>query len=375
MMMGRVIVVLGAVALGVMFGCSKNSVPGDVQRVWDSYVAAVHTGDEAAGKALFTAESAPYFELDDTAAAREASYTLVRVEPHESYDRLQVLVEWDSLLAGRNMYLVRDGDALRFQYPFVIFAADWPTEASSHLTFHIDPMCEDSLELSGDDATSLDTAPYEEFIACLKHITEFEPARRIEYYLCGDTAEVSLLSGRIGAIRTNYGPCIFTTRRHDLSMVAAIILEDQPEDLDFLRLGLIGYGEHERIMLKAALDSKRSLYEAGTSALSGLTSEKLKLLIDGRHSDNAAEHEWSELREAVAMVMISELVRRDSANMLATLYHGSHTADDFHRLFDSLYSETPYDLLQELWDEYAVALEETAKAQEDSTNGDAMQSK
>ncbi len=342
--------ILAGVALAIALGlcaCSHDGIPSDVQAVWDAYVTAAKSGDEAAARALWTAESAPFLELlaKDSLSLKSTTCRLIKANQFQEYTRLQVLVESRGVQEARFYYLVKQHDKYLFQYPFLLFASDWPILKSAHFTFHVSPAVDDLFAVEGSQNALLDTLPYEQFMAHLLRLTDLDLTQPIDYYLCPDTGVVSLLSGSKNAFRSQIGSCVITTRSNDFSEVAYTILLKQSDPIEFLRLGLCGYGETNRILLEGTTRATLSLYANYSKYLSRLTPDTLDLLLNLDKSDSPLRYSLGRMEQTTAAALVSDMIRCDSANRFATLYKGSHTADDFRRLFVNLYGEPPFAVL------------------------------
>jgi hypothetical protein len=338
--------------------CSNDGIPGDVRAVWDTYVAALKSCDEDAAKALWTEESAPYCEINDTLQFQNTTFSLIKADRHRTYVRLQVLEEWGGKQASRFYYLVRQHDKYLFQYPFLMFAGDWPTVKSTHFTFHVRPSADELFAVQNDSATLLDTLPYEQFVSRLQQLTGLEVGQPIDYYLCDDTSQVSLLSGFKNAFWYSIGSCSITMRANDYSEITRVVFRRQHYPLQFLRVGLIGFGENERVLRRNTPRATISIYSKCLPYLSRLTPDTLDILINLETADPSLQARLYIMRLHIAGSLVTEMVLRDSANRFTTLYKVSRTEDDFRRLFVDLYGEQPLAVLRKLNQQYTDYINE-----------------
>ncbi len=338
-------------AMVVGFGlcsCTNDGIPGDIRDVWNSYETALRAGDEPAARSLWTEESARFCELltGDSLRNRESTYSLIKVDKHDAYVRLQVLEEWGEMQMAHFFYLVRPADKYLFQYPFILFANDWPTVKTTHFTFHLRPSADELFATQNGSATPLDTLPYERYVSRLLQLTGLDLQQPIDYYLCDDTSQVSLLAGLKNAFRITIGSCSITTRANDFSEIAGIVLRRQTGPIEFLRIGLCGSGESERVLSENTPSATMSNYSFCAKYLSRLTPDTLDILFDLETADLTLYRRLYTMRKNVAGTLVYEMIRRDSANQFAALYRGSRTGDDFNRLFLSVYGEQPYSMLK-----------------------------
>ena len=175
--------------------------------------------------------------------ARKNSFVVVKIERFVDYVEMQIVSERDGYQRGVFRYLVRRGDRYQLQYPFLIFARDWPVTVSEHFAVHCrepyEVLIPDSMINMG-DLEAPDTAVLERFYDLVTRVTGAVHPERIHYYRCESQFEVEKLLGQKQPFR---GPCIVDFRRHAFEPIARRIVTVSEQPILGLRAGLASYGE------------------------------------------------------------------------------------------------------------------------------------
>ena len=228
-----IVVVLAIVALS---GCSKKVTSTEPQTVWDTYVSAMHSGDAGAAKACFATESQPFVlvtkkEMD---WFNNCQFKLVSNEQTDKYTKL----EFEQTVSGkpypRTEYFVRQGDKVLMQYPYILFASDWPVVATSHFRFHLDPASVFPDGKENNYSATIDTVPFEQYISLLDSLTGIPIQRPIDYYYSPDTTTIAKPLGAAKVHRGNLGRMVGSVMQFDFRNIAKIPLAQDQERIPFV---------------------------------------------------------------------------------------------------------------------------------------------
>lgn len=318
-------------------GCGQNPKIRQSIEVWGNYVDAVRVGDSEAAGNHFTPESRPYFGLDSAlqSSYKASRFTVVKTELNSSYIRLQILQKTDTGRIAFYEYLVSQQASYRLQYPFLIFADNWPVKTSPHFIIHsrsfaLSPVVDDS----ADGPIIYDPDVFEKYYAKIHSCTGIGYDGTVDYYFCRDKDEAGLLSGQDSTTRAVFGPCIISTEKYDLADITRVIISRQTKPCDLLYYGVLGYGELERARVENAPTDDVNAMTA--KYIKKLDMHPLSALLHG--SGQAAEQERRRDMFFIGGALVKYLIDTYGEDKFRELYQSATSADEFEKELLMIYN-------------------------------------
>lgn len=320
----------------VFFGCETKNEGREPVMVWENYLKAVREGQKELAKSLFTKESQVIFEFDPHIQDffKNSEFTIIKESDNEDFIELQILAEKEGKQTGLFQYIVKQDDKYLLQYPFLIFAADWPTKESEHFILHRQSFIEDMFGEEIKDSTVIDLNVLDTFLAKIKNQTGSTYAKRIDYYFCETEKDVEKLSGVRGALWTNIGSCVISSKRYDFAEITKILTRSDKGPIDFLYYGIWGYAELERARVEGANWNNVDFTTA--KHFEKLGEHPILSLLEEKNIGDKGERQRDMF--SVGGALIDYLVEKYGANKFRTLYQNSWTPEEFQNQLSTIYN-------------------------------------
>lgn len=331
-----VIVILFSISFTIILtNCGKDKVTKETVKAWEAYVEAIRAGKGETAKSFFTKESQKYFEFDSLLqkSFMDSKYTTIRVEHNPGFIELQVLAEKDSKQTGLYEYLVKQNNKYYLQYPFLIFAKDWPIKKTEHFIIHSESFSPDALHDSTEDSLTLDPIVLEEFYSKIENLIGVEYSKHIDYYFCESREEEEKLTGRRGALWTSIGSAVISTNRYDFAEITYILIRTNQRPVDLLYYGIAGYAELQRCRVEKVywdnIDYTNAKY------FKKLGDHPLFSLL--QVNDTIVESERQRCSFLVGGALVDYLIGKYGIEKFRILYQNSPTPQEFKKQISILY--------------------------------------
>ncbi|HKK21706.1 MAG TPA: hypothetical protein VJ983_09555 [candidate division Zixibacteria bacterium] len=346
---GAIVAVLILFALS---SCSKKFTPGDAVKTWDTYVRAMKAGDADSALACFAPESQPYCiltkkEMDWFTTCR---FKLLNSRETDNYAVLEFEQTVDGKPWPRSIYFVHEGDRMLMQYPYILFASDWPIATSSHYRFHLDPASVSADDKENNYSATIDTVPFEQYLALLDSLTGLPVQKPIDYYYSPDTTTIAELLGAAKVYRGSLGRMVASWIKNDVRDLAIIPMVYDTGTIQFVGSCVLDYGEVQRAKIDARPGSQQSLNSILARKLAAMTPEHFEATIasDKSYSDSLRLEGWAK------MACMIDLLKRHDPHTFCELFDRSNSVAGFKAALSDLYGLTPETWLAELKKEFPV---------------------
>jgi hypothetical protein len=317
--------------------CGRDKKIQDAVKVWEAYVESVRAGRGEIAKSFFAKESQPYFEFDQKLqnSYLDTKFSIIKTEPQENFIKLQVLVEKkDGKQIALFRYLVNQGDKYLIQYPFLIFAKDWPEQKSPHFIIHRSRLSGGFLGSAIQNSTDFDPAVLENFYNKIKSLLNVDYPKPIDYYYCQNEEEVKELAGMRGVLWTNVGSAVITTQRYDFAEITYVLTNTMKKPIDLLYYGISGYAEFERARVEE-LDAKNLNFTIAKH-FEKLGKNPILSLLESKESESEFQKHMDMFD--VGGALIDYLVGTFGEDKFRNLYQNSLTNHEFLSQFRAIYN-------------------------------------
>jgi hypothetical protein len=349
-----IVVVLAVIALS---GCAKKVTSSEAQAVWDTYVNAMHNGDAAAAKACFATETQPFVVLTKKEMDwfNNCKFKLQNSEQTDRYTKLEFEQTVDGKPWPRSIYFVREGDRTVMQYPYILFASNWPVVTSSHFRLHIDPSLVSDKSKQEGYADIVDTMPYERYIALFDSLTGIPIQQPIDYYYAADSTSVRKLLGADKVYWGCLGRAAVSSKEFDFAEISKIPMAANQETIEYVQGMVRAYGEYERARLSPEEYAIRNSRNTLGTILASVTPE----MFSQQFATNPATIiSWNAsgpiMRFSTGMACAIDLLKRHDPHTFCELFDRSNSVDGFKAALSDLYGLTPETWLAELKKEFPV---------------------
>jgi hypothetical protein len=281
---------------------------------------------------------------------------MVKKEIERNFIKLHLNRNREGIKDTLYFYIVSENGKFLIQYPFLIFAHDWPTVASKHFSLHSRSFGDTPLNSSSkicqvytsQQASVSDLNDLESFYSKVQELTGAGFNKIIDYYSCQDDAEAGLLTGSEKISWKTIGSCIVSTERIDFSEVAKVLIQTVPRPVDLLYYGIVGYGELERArrmgtpMVRVKNTVARHFDRFKNHPLSSLLENQLTPGNDEQYRDLFS----------IGGALVQYLVEKYGPDKFRQLYRKSGTDAEFRAQISALYNESVETLEQAILREY-----------------------
>ena len=333
--------------------CAKDTSTAHASLTWTAYVKAVRDGDTATARSFLAVESRPYLWIDSSGRDDyiQSTFTVTKSENHGDYVKLHILKERSGHQYATFRYAVHRDTAWKLQYPFLIFAKDWPTHTSEHFVVHspgVALLDFTNLEGSAPDTPNIDINALESFYTRVNNLTGAHYSGRFDYYYCRDFEECQRLAGN-GTGRLAQTPACIITGKIDYGAIADRMqarISEKP--IYLLYDGLLGFAESQthpsdssfiRAVKRRVAEHVQHLQTASLSTLAA---------YDPYHGDRSN----SENCFFVGGALVDLLLEDSDDNTFRALYQNSPTPEQFEQQLRLLYNTNIETLQKRLFAAY-----------------------
>ncbi len=336
------------VALLTIQARADDAVPPEVDSLFVRFVDAVKASDTAAVREMYAPESQPYCGPSESLVRRFWAGTIGidTVTEHDGHLRVDAGDKLEPAGISLTFYLVERDDGLRFQFPFILFASDWPVKSSAHFRYHVDPALPDS--------AAIDTTAFESLMARIDSLTGLSPQHPFDYYLCADTATARSLVGIDSNASGEFGWCVVSPPPPMSAVFPRLLLTSRPARFDFLDNGVVRFAVRARKTADTTGDSGDLPDSIMVRLLNEVTPDTLDVLL------------WNDVlglglggivyfakQMIVGMETVTYLVADGGDARFRDLYRRSTDADSFKAALQDVYGLTPAALLDRLRAKYS----------------------
>lgn len=337
----------------LLITCAKDTSTAQASLTWMAYVKAVRDGDTATPRSYYTAESQSYPNLSPLAREGylQSKYTITGAEKHDNYIKLDILKEWNKRKQPFSIYAVSRDTTMRFQYPFLIFANNWPTRTSEHFILHRPSFDKPAPNDSTANNPTLDLDTLESFYARVNTLTGADYTGVIDYYACPDCETASQLGGMPKLCFISIGHAVISVNWPEYAEITKVMtarVKDKP--IELIYYGLVAYAEMQRKSPKPGYELNG--LETVAHHVDVMPETPLTALeeFDVLTVDPQKMHDVYFIGGALVDMLLTD---RDDTTF-RTLYQNSPTPDEFARQLDILYKTTPEALQARLVEKYEL---------------------
>lgn len=248
-----------------LINCQRNKPDKRLVRLWNSYTAAVAQKDEAKAKEFLTKESQAYFQINPWRDYSKVKQTIIKVEKYGDYVKLHILDEENGRQTALFRYVVYENGKPLLQYPFLLFAKDWPTDTTDHIIIHynLSPQYRKGIfdsTLAGSDTLKVKVDEIEKFYSSIANLLGVTYSGKINYYLCSNFQEVGELAGIKPFPRASLGKAIITFDKEELVEIAFFLGRQIEKPFYQLYEGLGLYASAEKTRQLSGVEPSELVY-------------------------------------------------------------------------------------------------------------------
>ncbi|HVP36066.1 MAG TPA: hypothetical protein VMT04_03630 [Terriglobales bacterium] len=324
-----------------LLNCQRNKPDKKLVQLWNSFTAAAEQRDEAKAKECLAKESQTYFQINPWRDYSKVKQTIIKVEKYGDYAKLHILNEENGKQTALFRYVVYENGKSLLQYPFLIFAKDWPTDTTEHFIIHynLSPQYREGIfdsMLVGSDTLKVKIDEIEKFYSSIANLLGVTYPGKINYYLCLNFREVGELAGRKPYPRALLGKAIITSDKEELVEIAFLLGIQVEKPFYQLYSGLDLYASAEKTHQLTGEDPSELLYSRILPLYyknkTSLIPEEFKMGYEELHSEASAR----EFMAATGLVVYYLATEFDKAKF-RSLYHESHDYPSFEKALAKYY--------------------------------------
>jgi hypothetical protein len=345
------------ISVNLLFsGCSKLADESQAVKTWESFLAAVRSGNEDSAASFITASSRTYFFLDSASidSYSKTQFTVIKTEAKERYIRLHVLCESDSQQTALFEYVVHENGRYLLKMPFLIFADVWPVERSGHIAYHRLPPATFVFDSVSADTGFCSVAKLDSIYVQMARLVGIDDPDTIDYYFCLNPETVGQLAGHRKKYWTSGKSYVITTKRDDFCEMMYSLMSHHRGPISLFDHGIPAYGELLRADVEGAYP--RNAFNTLVKQISQIRGRPILPLVDSLH--NCQDRDASVLLFYVAGVFTKELIGECGPEKFRLLYQSVKSNADLEREVVTVCGVTVDSLQHRLESRYAHPIDQ-----------------
>jgi hypothetical protein len=337
----------------ILNSCGMDKATKEAAKVWEDYVEALKAGKEEVAKSFFTKESQAYFSEPDSQELdywKDSKFTIIKEKNYDSFVKLQVLAEKDNRQFAVFRYLVKQDSKYLLQYPFLIFAKEWPVMETQHFIVHSQSFYPRDFLEANEDTIAINPMVLEEFYAKIKNLIGIDYPKRIDYYLCQKEDQAELLAGVRQITRTFRGSAVISIHRYDFATITDALTYTQKRPIDLLYYGIWGYAELQSMRVEK-IDTDAVNFPIA-KRLEKWGKRPILSLLERQKTKDESERQRVYDIFIVGGALIDYLIEKFGADKFRALYQNSWTCQEFENQILVVYNTNLVSLERELNKKY-----------------------
>jgi hypothetical protein len=338
--------------------CGKDQRVQASVAAWSTFLQAIRDGNEGLAASMLTADSKKYFQFEPEfqESYRNWDFRVIKTETQTDFVRLEILADRQGHQTALFEYVVLEGGQYLLQYPFLIFARDWPVKQGLHFVLHAPPTPGAVFNDSNEDSMMSVVKDLDNFYMHLDSLIGVNFSGKIDYYFCRNVEEAGLLAGVTQVSWMTHAGCIISTQKRDFQDMLAALGPYRNRPIDLLYVGLRGYAEITRI--KTEHESPQRTNDLILKYIAKFGEHPVESLAMQIELNKDPEMERAKFW--VGGALIDLLLAKSGAQTFARLYASAQSAEILQEQLRTLYNQDMHSLEAELRAKYRPENGETS---------------